>query len=91
MPGARTAAAPDPNSGEKGGVTPLHRAIRNRCAGAVEALLEGGADPRRKNGSGSTPRELAEWTTGRGGSGSAEAREQQAQIVVALARHLSRR
>lgn len=78
------AAGADPNAVAKGGVTPLHRAIRNRCAAAVEALLEGGADPRRRNGNGSTPAQLAVWTTGRGGTGSPEARAQQAEIVRLL-------
>ncbi len=35
----------DPDAVAAGGVTPLHRAVRNRCAAAVRALLEGGADP----------------------------------------------
>jgi hypothetical protein len=68
-----------------GGVTPLHRAVRNRCAAAVKALLDGGADPRRKNGNGSTPAQLAKLTTGRGGTGASEAKAQQAEIVQMLA------
>ena len=36
-------AGADPNAVDLGGVTPLHRAVRNRCADAVSALLEGGA------------------------------------------------
>src|SRR6516162_564745 len=39
------AAGADPNATDKSGVTPLHRAVRTRCAAAVNALLEGGADP----------------------------------------------
>jgi len=66
-----------------GGVTPLHRAVRNRCAGAVETLLRLGADPRLRNDSGSTAADLARWTTGRPGSGSAAARAQQ-QIISEL-------
>src|SRR5256885_5062043 len=31
-------AGADPNAVDKGGVTPLHRAIRNRCGSAVAAL-----------------------------------------------------
>jgi hypothetical protein len=81
-------ASADPDAVDKSGVTPLHRAIRNRCAAAVEALLQGGADARRPNGSGSTPLQLAAWTTGRSGSGSPEAREQQEQITRLLERHL---
>jgi Ankyrin repeats (many copies)/Ankyrin repeat len=77
-------AGSDPNAVDKGGTTPLHRAIRNRCAAAVAALLEGGADRNARNGRGSTPEQLAEWTTGRGGSGSPEARAQQEEIVRLL-------
>jgi hypothetical protein len=50
----------------------------------VEALLEVGADPRRKNGNGSTPLDLASQTTGRGGSGSEAAKAQQAEILRLL-------
>jgi hypothetical protein len=74
----------DPNVADRGGVTPLHRAIRNRCAAAVRALLDGGADPLRANGSGSSPLMLATGQTGRGGSGSAEAKAQQAEIIALL-------
>jgi ankyrin repeat protein len=74
----------DPNAVDKNGTAPLHRAVRNRCAAAVEALLDGGADPRATNRSGSTAVQLARWTTGRGGSGSAEARAQQQQILRLL-------
>lgn len=79
-------AGADPNAIDMGGVTPLHRAVRNRCAAAVEVLLELGADPRRKNASGSTPAQLAKLTTGRGGTGAPAAKEQQAEIVLLLAR-----
>lgn len=77
-------AGADPNAVDMGGVTPLHRAVRNRCADAVRALLDGGADARRRNKSGSTPMQLATQTTGRGGSGSPEAKEQQKEILRLL-------
>jgi hypothetical protein len=77
-------AGADPNARDKGGTTPLHRAVRNRCAAAVEVLLARGADPVLPNGRGSTPWQLANWTTGKGGSGSAAAKEQQAEIVRLL-------
>jgi len=80
------AAGADPNAADKSGTTPLHRAIRNRCADAVRALLAGGADPKRDNGRGSTPIQLAKLTTGKSGSGSSEAKAQQAEIVRLLAR-----
>jgi ankyrin repeat protein len=74
----------DPNARDKNRTPPLHRAVRNRCAAAVGALLDAGADPRATNGQGSTAMQLAHWTTGRGGSGSPEARAQQAEIVRLL-------
>jgi len=74
----------DPNATAAGGVTPLHRAVRNRCASAVRALLAAGADPRRTNDHGSTALDLSRLTTGRGGSGSPEARAEQAKIVRML-------
>jgi hypothetical protein len=77
-------AGADPNVTDRRGVTPLHRAIRTRCAGAVKALLDGGADSRKPNGNGSTPMVLAERNTGRGGSGSPAAKAQQAQIIQLL-------
>lgn len=76
-------AGADTNAPAAGGVTPLHRAVRNRCSAAVEALLELGADPRITNDRGSTASDLARWTTGRGGTGSAEAKAEQ-RIIVAL-------
>jgi len=74
----------DPNATDKSGVAPLHRAVRTRSLPAVRALLDGGADVRQKNKSGSTPLHLAVQTTGRGGSGSDEARRQQAGIIGLL-------
>jgi hypothetical protein len=56
----------DPNAVDKNGTTPLHRAVRNRCAAAVKVLLDVGVDPHSTNGSGSTAMQLARWTTGRG-------------------------
>jgi Ankyrin repeats (3 copies) len=104
MPGSRTwnppaqaatvarliAAGADPNVTDKSGVTPLHRAVRTRCAAAVKVLLEVGADPQRKNNSGSTPILLATQNTGRGGSGSSEAKAQQELIVQLLREHINR-
>lgn len=81
---ALIAAGADPDATDNSGVTALHRAVRTRCTGAVRALLEGGADIRRKNKSGSTPMRLAMMTTGRGGSGSNEAKAQQVEIVRLL-------
>jgi hypothetical protein len=73
-------AGADPDAADKGGTTPLHRAVRNRSAPAVGVLLERGADARRPNGSGSTAWQLAHWTTGKSGSGTAAAKAQQAEI-----------
>jgi ankyrin repeat protein len=77
-------AGANPNAIDKSGVAPLHRAVRTRCAAAVHALLAGGADPRRKNKSGSTPLHLAVRNTGRGGSGTPRAIEQQEEIILLL-------
>jgi ankyrin repeat protein len=74
----------DPNAADKNGTTPLHRAVRNRCAAAVKALLDVGADPHAANRSGSTALRLTRWTTGRSGSGSAEAKAQQEKIINLL-------
>jgi hypothetical protein len=74
----------DPNALDQSGVAPLHRAVRTRSEPAVRALLDGGANPREANGSGSKPLHLAVQTTGRGGSGSDEARQQQAAIIRLL-------
>ena len=78
-------AGGDPNAVDKSGVAPLHRAVRTRSTGAVRALLRGGADPMLPNKSGSTAVDLAEMTTGRGGSGSAEAKREQREIQSLLA------
>lgn len=80
----------DPNAVDRSGVAPLHRAVRTRSLAAVRALVDGGADVRQRNGSGSTPLHLAVQTTGRGGSGSTQAREQQAAIVRFLLEHGAR-
>lgn len=77
-------AGADPNALDKSGVSPLHRAVRTRSAAAVRALLDGGADPSAPNRSGSTPLHLATLTTGRSGSGSELARQQQAIIIEML-------
>jgi hypothetical protein len=93
-PGAQAAtiaclikAGADPNAVDNSGVTPLHRAVRTRCAAAVRVLLEAGADIRCKNRNGSTPMQLATRNTGRGGSGSPEAKAQQREIVRLLEQH----
>jgi ankyrin repeat protein len=80
-------AGADPNATDMDAVTPLHRAVRTRCAAAVAALLAHGADVRRRNKNGSTPMLLATRTTGRGGSGSPAAKAQQKEIVHLLERH----
>ncbi len=77
-------AGADSNALDSSGVAPLHRAVRTRSLPAVRALLDGGANPRAPNKSGSTPLHLAVQTTGRGGSGSDHARQQQTAIIGLL-------
>jgi hypothetical protein len=79
------AAGADPDAADGRGVAPLHRAVRTRSAAAVRALLDGGADSSRPNGKGSTPLMLTAWTTGRSGSGGAEAKAELTAIVALLA------
>src|SRR5437870_7943119 len=74
----------DPNALDSSGVAPLHRAVRTRSLPAVRALLDGGANPKAPNKAGSTPLHLAVQTTGRGGSGSEHARQQQTGIIQLL-------
>lgn len=69
---------------DQNGATPLHRAVRTRCAAAVKLLLEAGSDPAAKNRSGSTPFHLAVQNTGRGGSGDLKAVEAQREIIRAF-------
>jgi ankyrin repeat protein len=69
------------NAQDANGATPLHRAVRTRCADAVKCLLEAGADPTMKNKPGSTPFHLAVQNTGRGGSGAEVARNAQRRII----------
>ena len=63
------------------GATPLHRAVRTRCAAAVKLLLQLGCDPLIRNKSGSMAFHLAVQNTGRGGSGDDEARRAQREII----------
>lgn len=74
-------AGADFNAPDKNGATPLHRAVRTRCAAAVKCLLEAGADPKLKNKPGSTAFHLAVQNTGRGGSGLEAAKAGQREII----------
>jgi len=69
------------HSQDKNGATPLHRAVRTRCAAAVRCLLRAGSDPTLRNKSGSTPFHLAVQNTGRGGTGTAPAVSAQREII----------
>jgi ankyrin repeat protein len=80
----------DPDGTDNSGVAPLHRAVRNRCSGAVSALLAHGADPRLMNKSGSTPLHLAVQNTGKSNSGSDAAKEEQRRIITLLLEHGAR-
>src|SRR5206468_1481898 len=79
-----TSIGADPGALDLDGAAPLHRAVRTRSLAAVTALLDAGANPMQPNKSGSTPLHLAVQPTGRGGSGSDRAREQQAAIIRLL-------
>jgi ankyrin repeat protein len=79
-------AGANPNATDNSGVPPLHRAVRTRSAAAVAALLAAGAQPRGRNKNGSTPLHLAVQNTGRGGSGTPHAMEQQREIIGLLLR-----
>lgn len=74
-------AGADINAQDKNGASPLHRAVRTRCAAAVKFLLREGANPTLRNRPGSTPFHLAVQDTGRGGSGTDEARAGQREII----------
>src|SRR5262245_21580766 len=69
------------NLRDMNGATPLHRAVRTRCAAAVKCLLKAGSDPTLKNKPGSTPFHLAVQNTGRGGSGDPKAVSAQREII----------
>jgi hypothetical protein len=77
-------AGADPNSADTSGVAPLHRAVRTRSTAAARALLANGADVLVRNKHGSTPLHLAVQDTGRGGVGSPESRDEQAEIIRLL-------
>jgi ankyrin repeat protein len=68
---------------DRGGVTPLHRAVRARSAAAVAALLAAGADPHAvTKQAGSTPLHLAVAPTG--ASGTAGTGDLQIEIIRML-------
>ena len=68
---------------DRGGVTPLHRAVRARSPAAVAALLAAGADPHAvTKKAGSTPLHLAVASTGAGGT--AGAADLQLEIIRLL-------
>ena len=72
------------NAQDINGATALHRAVRTRCAAAVEFLLSAGANVVVRNKSGSTSFHLAVQNTGRGGSGDTKAKDGQQQIIEAF-------
>jgi hypothetical protein len=74
-------AGADANAQDKNGAAALHRAVRTRCAAAARVLLEAGADPSLRNKAGSSAFHLAVQNTGRGGTGTDEARAAQRQII----------
>jgi hypothetical protein len=75
-------AGADLHAQDKNGATPLHRAVRTRCSAAVQFLLQSGSDAALRNKPGSTAFHLAVQNTGRGGSGSEQARAAQREIIA---------
>ncbi len=80
-------AGADIHACDKNGATPLHRAVRTRCAAVGRTLLDAGADATRWNKPGSTPFHLAVQNTGRGGSGAEKAKSAQREIIQAFLEH----
>jgi ankyrin repeat protein len=80
-------AGADPDAMDKSGVAPIHRAVRTRSSDAVNTLIEYGADPRLISKSGSTPLHLAVQNTGKSGSGSDTAKDEQRRIITLLLGH----
>ena len=81
-------AGADPDAVNKMGASPLLKAVRTRCADAVRTLIELGADPAKKNKHGSDAMLLAQMNTGRGGSGSEQAKAEQQKILEFLGKDL---
>lgn len=77
-------AGADIHAQDKNGATPLHRAVRTRCAAAVNCLLDSGSDATVRNKPGSTPFHLAVQNTGRGGTGAEKAKTAQREIIQAF-------
>ena len=71
----------DIHAQDRNGATPLHRAVRTRCAAVVAFLLKAGSDPTIPNKSGSTAFHLAVQNTGRGGTGIPAAITSQREII----------
>ncbi len=80
-------AGADIHAQDKNGATPLHRAVRTRCAEAVKCLLDAGADATIRNKPGSTAFHLAVQNTGRGGSGADAAKAAQRAIIRVFLEH----
>jgi hypothetical protein len=74
-------AGADLHGQDANGATPLHRAVRCRCAAAVKCLLAAGSDPTIQNKPGSTAFHLAVQNTGHGGTGAPRAVGAQREII----------
>jgi len=84
------AVGADPNAKDNSGVAPIHRAVRTRSSNGVRALIEAGANLLLMNRSGSTPLHLAVQNTGKAGSGSGTAKDEQRRIIALLLAHGAR-
>lgn len=69
---------------DKNGATPLHHAVRNRCAVAVKCLLAAGADVTLKSKSGSTPFHVAVQSLDRRETNVERAKAAQREIIEAF-------
>jgi len=75
----------DLDARDKGGITPLHRAVRARSPSAVRTLLKLGATVDARSEKGSTPLHLATQSTGAGGTANSLA--EQLEIIQLLLAH----
>jgi ankyrin repeat protein len=82
------ASGADVDAVDRGGITPLHRAVRARSPAAVRELLNCGAHVDARSSRGTTPLQLAQRATG--ASGTAGTAAEQRAIVDLFMQHGAR-